>query len=110
MSCRIEYSKKAINDLDDLFNYMLIESLDKIGVERFFNKLFETIDLLTDFPYSGKQLILARNIKTNYRYLIYKKYFLFYTVDDDVVKIERVIHSKRDYIHCLLNDSQIGGK
>ena len=102
MAYKIFYSNRSVSDLDELFDFFLLQGADKAGIESFFQNMKDKIKILEDFPLVGKQLFLPNGSETKYRYLIYKKYCIFYSVAEDTVKIERVIHSRRDYVSLLI--------
>ena len=52
----------------------------------------------------GASLSSVIDIETDYRYLVCGKYLAFYRVVNDTVYIDRIIHSKRDYISILFDD------
>ena len=102
MTYKILYSNRAISDLDELFDYLLLQSADKTWIESFFQNMKDKVQIPEDDPLAGKQLFLSNGHETKYRYIVYKKYCIFYSITEDTVKIERVIHSRRDYVSLLI--------
>ncbi len=58
-------------------------------------------DRLKNFPESGtvpRDAILAR---MGYRILVVSSFLVFYTIEEEVVEIHRVIHGRRRYAHLF---------
>ncbi|WP_423230100.1 type II toxin-antitoxin system RelE/ParE family toxin [Caloramator mitchellensis] len=43
-------------------------------------------------------------MKNNYKYIICDDYLVFYTIDNEFISIQRVLHAKRDYLKLLNED------
>ncbi len=104
MSCKIEFTQTAQNDLRDIALYVLEESKEISVALRFVEELQNSVMQLGDFPLSGtcpKDRVLC---SFGYRFVVHKEYLIFYTVDDKkkVVYIEAVFNSKKDYTRVLL--------
>ena len=103
MSYTINYTEKALDDLNDCFDYIILADCDVIAAERFIDSITDYIEILTENPELGKILVLE-SYKTNYRYLVYKKYMIFYSVANNNIDILRIIHSRRDNIAILFQE------
>lgn len=103
MSYKIIYSKTAVDDLDDIFNYIAIDNYDKNSAKSLLKNITNSIDMIADYPELGKEFLLFDRIKTGYRYLVCKKYMIFYMFENNEVQINRIINSRRDYIKILFN-------
>ncbi len=89
----IEYTEKAILDLDDIWFFIGVTKSSPTNAKRFLTKLRETIDLLTDFPEMGKE---RSGLKAGLRTLVHGNYIIFYTISEDAVLIERILEGHRD--------------
>ena len=67
---RIEYSERAIIDLNDIYNYIYYELVNPIVAMRFRQEIPKAISNLKIFPFIGKKYN-----KTNFRYIYFKNYF-----------------------------------
>ncbi|WNY26032.1 type II toxin-antitoxin system RelE/ParE family toxin [Methanolapillus millepedarum] len=59
---------------------------------------------LSDFPLLGKDMSSGKGLKFNYRYLICGNYFVYYKFQNNVVRIFRILNSKRDFLRILYRD------
>ena len=88
---KIEYSERAIIDLNDIYNYIYYELVNPIVAIRFRQQIPKTISNLQIFPFMGK-----RYNQTNFRYIYFKKYLIFYSVNNQNVEIQRIFHRRQN--------------
>jgi len=62
------------------------------------------LDRLEDFPESGVVPRDAALARMGYRVLVVSSFLVFYTVEEHVVEVHRVIHGRRRYAHLFGND------
>ncbi len=96
---KIQYLSPAVNDLDDIFNYIMRDNPSA------------AVSLLEKFDHSISQLAINPEIgvipkddrlkKLGYRMLIIGKYLVFYVVKANTVQIRRIIHGARQYSFLL---------
>ena len=100
---KINYSPVAINDLRTILEYHseTLQSLSS-GV-RIVRSLQESCSNLKDFPNLGKALEGFSDLFCNYRFLIVDNYCIVYKVDDDIIYIETIVDTRRDYMKVLLS-------
>ena len=94
----IVFSKKSDDQLDEIYNYVLSVSNDDDTAKKYINGLIDKTEILKKHAFVGRKLVLLDNIITQYRYIKYKEYLIFYRVDNDKVYIDRILHSKKDYV------------
>ena len=89
----------AYNDLDEIFDYILednhstaIETIDQIQA---------AIEKLITFPKIGSIPKDLRLQQMDYRMLVVDDYLVFYVVDEDAVRIRRILHGSRNYSHLM---------
>lgn len=103
MSYQVLFTETAKRDLRDIaFNIADISKNADIAVD-FVNEMQKKCEQLIDFPDSGA-LPNDRVLRSlGYRFLIYKDYLMFYTVDHDseTVYIQAAFNAKRDYTRAL---------
>ncbi len=105
MQSKIAYSPQALKDLDEIWNYIEFKLYNPEAAQNTVNDIIDSIDVLNTFPESGIKLIFENNIDSGYRYVIYKKYLAFYRLEsDNIIKIDRIIYSSRDYINLLISN------
>ena len=62
----------------------------------------DKVDILMSFPEAGVKLEFENGLNSGYRYVSFKNYLAFYRLrSDDIVYIDRVIYSGRDYMRIL---------
>ena len=103
MNHKIEFYETSLKDLDEIYNYVLLNSFDIVTARNFVLDIVDYCKILNDNPLLGKELYLLEE-KTKYRYLVYKKYLIFYVLKDKIPNIYRIINSRRDYIKILFED------
>lgn len=88
----IKYTKTAFNDLDKIFK-LIFEDKKNVAVE-YINKLREFIKLLKENPYMG---VDCKNKKINKkcRIIIFENYNIYYSVEQDYIKILKIINAKQ---------------
>lgn len=95
----IVFSKKAEEQIHEIFNYVFSLSNDLATAEAFINKLLDEVEILKKQAFIGRELILVDNIKTQYRFIRYKNYLIFYRVDNQKVYIDQILNSYQDYVN-----------
>ena len=71
-------------------------SVDSPEIARkFTNNLVKQVKILEKFPFSGRKV--SELHFTENREIIYKSYRIIYCVNDEVVQIITIIHSKQDF-------------
>ena len=103
MSYQVLFTVTAKQDFRDIaLNIADVSQNIDIAVN-FVNEMQKKCDQLIDFPESGA-LPNDRVLRSlGYRFLIYKDYLMFYTVDQEseTVYIQAAFNAKRDYIRAL---------
>ena len=79
----------------------LTEFVDCVMIELKFRRgnFKASTEILKKHAFVGRQLELIDNIVTQYRFIRYKDYFIFYRVDDKKVYIDRILRSRQDYVN-----------
>lgn len=87
---KIIYTKRAKVELENLYNYIYFNLANPIAAKRFKANIIEPISNLEYFPYMGKKILNSK-----FRYLIFKNYLIFYSVNNQNVEIQRIIHKNQ---------------
>lgn len=102
MQSKIEYSPKAVRDLDEIWDYIEIELCNPSAAQNTVEGTMDKVDILMSFPEAGVKLEFENGLNSGYRYVSFKNYLAFYRLrSDDIVYIDRVIYSGRDYMRIL---------
>ena len=104
MKFKVVFSALAIQDLDEIWDYISDVLKNPIAAENTVNSILDKIDLLEDQPEIGVQLFFDDGLNSGYRYVIYNNYLAFYRIYPDTVYVDRVIYGKRDYMKLLFGE------
>lgn len=103
MNYQVEFTDTAKEDLRPLAYRLAELSKDKELSKRFVRELQQSCKMLETFPESGafpRDRILR---SSGYRFLVFKDYLTFYTIDKEkrVVYIAAVFNGKKDYMRVM---------
>ena len=96
---KIVWSPLSRNNLKRIFDYISADSPEI--AQKFTRNLVKQVKILEKFPFSGKKVSELKF--TESRETIYKSYRIIYCVDEDVVQIITIIHSKQDFFSAYSN-------
>ena len=100
MKCEVVFTDIAKSDLREIAIYLAERSKDKQFAIRFVKELQEETKILEAFPESGaipRDYILKCS---EFRFLTYKDYLLFYRYESRAYVLA-VFHGKRDYMRVM---------
>jgi addiction module RelE/StbE family toxin len=100
---QIRYLPLAYEDLDEIDTYISDTLGNPAAAERLMEKMQQTINQLTQFPYIGSEVADAYLAAKGYRKLVVDNYIVFHLVDDvqKEVLIMRVLYGHREYRNLL---------
>ena len=104
MNRKIVFSKKSELQIEEIYQYVLSKSNDEDTAKRFVNELIDKTEILKTQAFVGRQIEIIDNIVTQYRFLVYKDYLIFYRVDENKVYIDRILNSKMDYVKEFIKE------
>ena len=104
MNRKVVFSKKSELQIEEIYQYVLSKSNDEDTEKKFVNELIDKTEILKTQAFVGRQLEIIDNIVTQYRFLIYKDYLIFYRVDDSKVYIDRILNAKTDYVKEFIKE------
>lgn len=104
MKYEIQYSPEALNDLDEIWEYILLELGSPDAAENVVTNMMDAIDALETFPYQGAPLSSVAEIESDYRFILSGNYMAFYRVLEKSVQVDRILYQKRDYLRILFGD------
>ncbi len=103
MSYSIRYTPESQRDIEGIWDGVFEVSKDYDTADRYIDELMDTVAGKKAFPLSGTPL-RYRGLFTGFYYVKYKKYLVFYRVNDSYIEVIRVIMSKMDYMRILFGD------
>ena len=80
MKNNIHYSPEALNDLDEIWEYIFSELCNPQAVEKTINNIMDAVDQLKNFSEIGALLSSVTDIESDYRFLVTGNYMTFYRV------------------------------
>jgi plasmid stabilization system protein ParE len=104
MKNNIKFSPFALNDLDEIWDYISINLSNPTAAKRTVDGIMDAVDTLKDFSRVGSILEFSNGIKSNYRFVKHKNYMVFYRINSNDIFIDRIIYAKRDYLKILFKD------
>ena len=102
MQSKIEYSPRALKDLDEIWDYIEVELCNPSAAQNTVDCIMDRVDGIASFPESGSKLEFENGLNSGYRYVVFKNYLAFYRLKpNDIVYVDRVIYGGRDYMSIL---------
>ena len=102
----IHYSPEALQDLDDIYDYILIEKQNPIAAQNTVTGIKKSIADLKTLDNIGVRVFLPNGMETPYRFIQYNNYLSFYRSSGKDVYIDRIMYDKRDYINILFGNKR----
>ena len=102
MQSKIEYSPRALKDLDEIWDYIEVELCNPSAAQNTVDGIMDRVDGIASFTESGSKLEFENGLNSGYRYVVFKNYLAFYRLKpNDIVYVDRVIYGGRDYMSIL---------
>lgn len=101
---KIMYSRLAKRDLEEMGDYIAEEYKSPISARKTVNKMQDAIDRLAEYPHSGAPLSARYEDVGDYRYIVSGNYLAFYRIVNDIVFVDRILYSRRDYLSIIFGD------
>ena len=101
MKNKIHYTAEALRDLDEIWAYIGECLNSPATASRTIERIMNDIDLLEDYDEIGAGLFEMTGVESDYRYIVSGRYFVFYRPNNNEIYIDRIIHSRRDFIQIL---------
>ena len=104
MKNKTHYSPESRRDLDDIWDYIVLELQNRSAAERVIDRIMDVVDPLKKFAEMGTPLSSIADVGTDYRFLVSGNYMVFYHVQGSDVYIDRVLYGRSDYMSVLFKD------
>lgn len=105
MENRIKYSPQALRDLDEIWDYIIMELCNPDAALNTVGRITDAVDKLRVFPEMGSLLSTVLNIESSYRCILSGNYMVFYRIEGEDVVIDRIIYKRRSYLQILFKCS-----
>ena len=103
MRNNLHYTAAALRDLDEIWNYIGEDLNSPATATRIVNNIMNDIDLLEEYDEMGVELFAVTGVESEYRYIVSGKYIVFYRPIDNEIYIDRILHSRRDFMQILFD-------
>lgn len=100
---RLKYSPDALSNLNDIKEYISLESNNPPAANNQVSRILDYIDKYCDSPEIGIPLKNKIDISEQYRFWIIDNYYVFYKYNNGLVYILNIVYKGRDYIQFLFN-------
>ncbi|MBQ6272080.1 MAG: type II toxin-antitoxin system RelE/ParE family toxin [Clostridiales bacterium] len=97
---RILFSPQALIDIEEIREYISIQFGEKSAAKNI-ALVMHDIKLLEQFPLQGPGIWERYGIESDYHYIYSNKNYVFYRIEDDTVKIIRILDARRDFLNIL---------
>ena len=106
----LEYSDQARTDLGDVWKYIAQGLNNEPAADRITASIQKAANRLTSFSEMGASLNTISTTESLYRFLVCGKYLIFYRIEGEIIRIDRIFYGKRDYLSELFNENTTGGE
>ena len=96
---KVKISKSAIHDLENIAEYL--KGFYENTSVKMYDEFVTKISNLKEFPFMYPQAKDKRLAKKGYRILVIEDYLVFYIVNENIVRIKRILHGKQNYLFLL---------
>ena len=103
----IKIAPQAAADLLEIKDYIENELQNPIAAHNTISKIIETYENLTTFQNVGIPVEKYVSFPTDYKFVLANNYSIFYRIEDEVVRIVRIVrilYSKRDFVRVLFGE------
>ena len=102
----IVFSPEAIKDLEETKTHITKELCNEQAAVKTVFKILKDIRMLSEFPESAPLLSSIVDFDTNYRFLVCGNYVAFYCIEENEVRIVRILYGRRNFMQILFGDTQ----
>ncbi len=100
----VKITPQAAEDLLEIKNYIENELQNPIAAKNTVLKIVETYENLAEFPEIEIPVERYVAFPTDYKFVLANNYSIFYRIEDKIVRVIRIMYSKRDFVRILFED------
>jgi len=104
---KVEITKEALQDMEDIFNYINIELLSPENAIGQYNRIADEILKLDSFPERFRIMDSEPEKKMELRRMLIDNYSVFYTIHNNRVIVTNVLYTASDIEARLRNDDRL---
>lgn len=99
----VKIRPRAQLDLESIYIYGALELGQPSAARAMVNTLYDAFDRIAELPEAG-MLFADEDLAQDYRRVLVKAYWVYYTFDNDSVVIWRVFHTRQDIANYTFVD------
>lgn len=103
----LHISEEAQNDLIEIKAYIEEELLNPSAALATVSKITKSLLILRTYAKAGTPLSSIVDVESDYRFIVSGNYMSFYRSYGNEVYVDRILHSRRDYMRVLFGDITI---
>ena len=100
----VNVSPQAAEDLLEIKFYIENELQNPIAAHNTIETIVNTYEDLAEDPDGGIPVDRYVPFPTDYKFVLANNYSIFYRIEKDIVKIIRIMYSRRDFIKILFGE------
>ena len=104
MIFEVKVSPQAAEDLLEIKGYIENELQNPVAAQNTVLKIVETYEDLANFPGIGIPVERYVDFPTDYKFVLANNYSIFYRIEDEIVRVVRILYSRRDFIRILFEN------
>ncbi len=104
---QVDVSPQAAEDLLEIKFYIENELQNPIAAHNTIETIVETYEDLAENPDIGIPVNKYVSFPTDYKFVLANNYSIFYRIENDIVKIIRIMYSRRDFARILFKTSSV---
>lgn len=101
---KVELSPLAVEDLKEIKEYIECELQNPIAAKNTVLKIIEVYEALGNSPNSGVPVQKYVSFPTDYRFAMANNYSIFYKIENETVRIVRILYYRRDFVKILFGE------
>lgn len=94
---KIKYLPLFYNDLDKITDYIMYQLNNEIAANNLVNELEKEIETRSYNPDYYEKYRSTRKRQYTYYKIHIKNYTIFYTIQDNVMEVRRILYSRRNF-------------
>ena len=100
----VKVTPQAAEDLLEIKNYIENELQNPIAAHNTVLNIVETYENLSTLAEAGNPVERYVPFPTDYKFVLANNYSIFYRIDGNIVRVIRIMYSKRDFVRILFED------
>jgi toxin ParE1/3/4 len=95
----IRLLQAAQEDFKEIITYIALDNPS--AAEAIADKIKKSLSNLSTYPLIGKIPNEEELATMGYRFLVVQNYLIFYTIEDQIIWVHRIIHGAREFLSLL---------